>query len=307
MNLDKLSDTVVGKLIGWVEAFVAMLPNFVVAILVIIAFWFASRLVYKVVCRALDRVQTNAAARDLVARILSLTVILVGVVVALGVLDLDDALVSILAGAGVVGLALGFAFQDLATNLISGVGLAVDRRWPFKIGDLVETNDIFGVVQKIQLRTSTIETLDGKTVILPNKQIYQSKVINYSATGRRRVDVECGISYGDNLEKVTSVVKEAIESLECRDKSQEVDFFYSSFGDSSINFVARFWIKYDKQPDFLKAQSDGIFALKKAFDEHDIMIPFPIRTLDFGIRGGETIAQVLSSAPLTLKSGSISE
>ena len=305
MNLDKLSDTVVGKLIGWVEAFVAMLPNFVVAVLVVIAFWFASRLVNKGVSRALDRMQTNAAARDLVARILSLTVILLGVVVALGVLDLDEALVSILAGAGVVGLALGFAFQDLASNLISGVGLAVNQRWPFKIGDLVETNDIFGTVQKIQLRTSTIETLDGKTVILPNKQIYQSKVINYSATGRRRVDVECGISYGDNLEKVTSVVKRTIEGLDCRDKSEGVQFFYSGFGDSSINFVARFWIKYDKQPDFLKAQSDGIIALKKAFDEHDIMIPFPIRTLDFGIRGGKTLGQVLSSAPLTVKSGSM--
>jgi small conductance mechanosensitive channel len=305
MNLDKLSETLVGKLIGWVEAFVAMLPNFVVAILVVIAFWFASRLVYKLVCRALDRVQTNAAARDLMARILSLAIILIGVVVALGVLNLDKALASVLAGAGIIGLALGFAFQDLASNLISGVGLAMNQRWPFKIGDLVETNDVFGVVKKIQLRTSTIETLDGKTVFLPNRQIYQSTVINHSATGRRRVDVECGISYGDNLEKVASVVKKAIEGLDCRDKSKEVQFFYSGFGDSSINFVAHFWIQYDKQPDFLNAQSDGILALKKAFDEHDIMIPFPIRTLDFGIRGGKTLSQVLSSAPLTVKSGAM--
>ncbi len=305
MNLNDLLETLVGKLTGWVEAFVGMLPNFVVAILVLVAFWFASRLAYKGVCRALDRVQTNAAARDLMARILSLTIILIGVVVALGVLNLDKALASVLAGAGVVGLALGFAFQDLASNLISGVGLAMNQRWPFKIGDLVETNEVFGVVKKIQLRTSTLETLDGKIVFLPNKQIYQSKVINHSATGRRRVDVECGISYGDNLEKVTSVVKKAIEGLDCRDKSEDVQFFYSGFGDSSINFVARFWIKYEKQPDFLKAQSDGILALKKAFDEHDIMIPFPIRTLDFGIRGGKTLGQVLSSAPLTVKSGSM--
>jgi small conductance mechanosensitive channel len=296
MNLDNLLGTLVGKLQSWVEAFVEMLPNLIVAVLVLTTFWFISRLVHKGVCRALDRVQTNAAARDLMARIISVAIVLLGVVVALGVLNLDKALASILAGAGVVGLALGFAFQDLASNLISGVGLAVNQRWPFKIGDLVETNDVFGVVKKIQLRTSTIETLDGKTVILPNKQIYQGKVVNHSATGRRRVDVECGISYGDDLKKVTSVVQKAIEELNGRDQSRDVQFFFTGFGDSSINFVVRFWIEYDQQANFLQAQSDGIFALKKALDDNDIMIPFPIRTLDFGIRGGEKLADVLSSA-----------
>ncbi len=296
MNLDNLLGTLVGKLQSWVEAFVEMLPNLIVAILVLATFWFISRLAYKGICRALDRVQTNAAARDLMARIISVAIILLGVVVALGVLNLDKALASILAGVGVVGLALGFAFQDLASNLISGVGLAVNQRWPFKIGDLVETNDVFGVVKKIQLRTSTIETPDGKIVILPNKQIYQSKVINHSATGRRRVDVECGISYGDDLEKVTSVVQKAIEDLGGRDQSRDVQFFFSGFGDSSINFVVRFWIAYEQHTDFLRAQSDGILALKKALDDNDIMIPFPIRTLDFGIRGGEKLADVLSSA-----------
>ena len=299
MNLNNLLETLVGKLQSWVEAFIEMLPNLVVAILVLVTFWFISRLVHKGICRALDRVQTNTAARDLMARIISVAIVLLGVVVALGVLNLDKALASILAGAGVVGLALGFAFQDLASNLISGVGLAVNQRWPFKIGDLVETNDVFGIVKKIQLRTSTIETLDGKIVILPNKQIYQSKVVNHSATGRRRVDVECGISYGDDLEKVTSVVQKAMEDLDGRDESRDVQFFFSGFGDSSINFVVRFWIEYEQQTDFLRAQSDGVLALKKALDENDIMIPFPIRTLDFGIRGGENLAEVLSSKPLT--------
>lgn len=110
-----------------------------------------------------------------------------------------------------------------------------------------------------------------------------------------RVDLQCGISYGDDLEKVKSVAMGAIDSVSSRNTERDVEFFYEEFGDSSINFVARFWIEYGGHQDFLAARSEGIMRLKKAFDENDIMIPFPIRTLDFGIKGGERLATVLES------------
>jgi small-conductance mechanosensitive channel len=194
---------------------------------------------------------------------------------------------------------VGFAFQDLAGNIISGVGLAVHQKWPFKIGDVVETNDVFGVVEKIFLRTSIIRTLDGKMVVIPNKQIYQNKVVNYSASGRRRVDIECGVSYGDDLQKVKRVVSHALAGIESRDESRDVDVFFTSFGNSSIDLVGRFWVDYEKQPDFLEAQSDAVIAIKQAFDANDIVIPFPIRTLDFGIRGGKPLGDVLTAVGST--------
>jgi small conductance mechanosensitive channel len=190
-----------------------------------------------------------------------------------------------------VGLALGFAFQDLAGNLISGVGLAVHRKWPFKIGDLVETNGVFGKVEKIHLRTSLIRTLDGKLVVVPNKHIYQNEVTNYTVSGRRRVDVECGVSYGENLEHVRDVVRDALRGVCGQEDPDAVEVFFTGFGASSIDLVGRFWIDYAKQPDFLQARSDAVIAVKTAFDEHDITIPFPIRTLDFGIRGGQRLSE----------------
>ena len=291
MPLDQIYQDVMGKLSKWAETFGETLPNIIVALLALALFWLLARVACSASDRALRRFDTHEAARDLISRIVRIGVLLAGVVVALGVMNLDKALASILAGAGIVGLALGFAFQDLAGNLISGVGLAIHQRWPFKIGDVVETNDVFGVVEKIYLRTSIIRMLDGKTAVIPNKQIYQNKVLNHSASGTRRVDLACGVSYGDDLEKVRQVVMDTLASIEPRDRSRDVEVFFTGFGSSSIDLVGRFWVDYEKQPDFLDAQSRAIMAVKKAFDANDIVIPFPIRTLDFGIRGGKPLAE----------------
>lgn len=293
MEWDHVYEEVIGKLTSWGNTFAEMLPNLLVAILVIILFWVFARFACSAADRALQRVNTHTAARQLISSFLRVGILIAGVVVALGVLNLDKALASILAGAGIAGLAIGFAFQDLAGNIISGIGLAVNQKWPFKIGDIIETNDVFGVVDQIHLRTSIIRTLDAKMVVIPNKQIYQSPVVNYSVSGTRRVDVSCGVSYGDELAKVKKVVEKALSGLSMRDSSKDVEVFFEEFGNSSINFVGRFWVDYKRHPDVLDARSAAIVAIKQAFDENDIMIPFPIRTLDFGIRGGEKLAEML--------------
>ncbi len=296
MELDQVYEEVGGKLTSWANTFAEMLPNLLVAILVVVIFWVIARFACSAAERALGRVNTHAAARQLISSFLRVGILIAGVVVALGVLNLDKALASILAGAGIAGLAIGFAFQDLAGNIISGIGLAVNQKWPFKIGDIIETNGVFGVVDQIHLRTSIIRTLDAKMVVIPNKQIYQSPVVNYSVAGTRRVDVSCGISYGDDLEKVKKVVEKALSGLSTRDTSKDVEVFFEEFGGSSINFIGRFWVDYKRHPDFLDARSEAIIAIKRAFDENDIMIPFPIRTLDFGIRGGEKLEEMLAKS-----------
>lgn len=126
--------------------------------------------------------------------------------------------------------------------------------------------------------------------VIPNKQIYQNKVLNHSASGTRRVDLACGVSYGNDLEKVRRVVMDMPDGIDGRDRSREAEVFFTGFGSSSIDLVGRFWVDYEKHPDFLDAQSRAIIAIKKAFDANDIVIPFPIRNLDFGIRGGQPLA-----------------
>ncbi|HSN82831.1 MAG TPA: mechanosensitive ion channel family protein [Polyangiales bacterium] len=301
MDFQSAYEKLIEKLWGWVESFVGMLPNLAVAILVLVLFWVTSVAAAAAAKRALIRLRTRPSIQGLIVTLLRIVILFTGLMVALGILNLDKALTSILAGAGIVGLALGFAFQDLAANFISGVGLSLHRTHPFKVGDLIETNDVFGTVEKITLRTTELRTLDGKQITIPNKHVYQDRLTNHSFSGERRVDLSCGISYGEDLEKVRRVSIEAIRGVENRNEDREVELYFQDFGDSSINFVVWFWITFRKQTDYLGAMSDAVMRLKKAFDQNDITIPFPIRTLDFGIKGGERLGETLANTPIKLE------
>lgn len=281
------------KVGGWVEGFVAMLPNLVVAVVVVMLFALLARLGHSLAHRALVRVGRASPATALLARVAQFAILVAGVLVALSVLQLDKVVTSLLAGAGIIGLAAGFAFQDLGANFVSGVALSMRSRYPFEVGDLIETNDVLGTAEQIYLRTTVIRTLDGQAVVIPNKKIFEEKLMNYSGDPYRRVDVSCGISYGEDLREVKRVVTAAIEAMEGRLAHRSVEFFWTGYGGSSIDFVVRFWIPFRKQPEYLEATSEAIMRIKEAFREHDITIPFPIRTLDFGIKGGEALREML--------------
>lgn len=289
-EIGNASTIVIDKLEGWVNTFLEMLPNFVIAILVLILFYIISIVVRRLLSTVLHRFMKNESVVQLILAISNVLVILIGLIIALGVLNLTQAVTSMLAGIGIVGLALGFAFQDAAANLISGVSMAVKS--PIFVGDIIESNDVFGRVKEIGLRATIISTPQGQDVVLPNRLIFQNLYKHYTINGERRIDLGCGISYGENLRQVKEITTKAIESIPFLMENKKVEFFFEEFGDSSINFVVRYWVKFYKQPDYLEAQSEGVMRIKEAFDKNGITIPFPIRTLDFGIKGGEKLSEV---------------
>ncbi len=285
-------DIVIGKVEDWVQTFFEMLPNFVVALFVLILFYVLGKVARKVINNLLSKVTANRTITSLLETIIGISILGIGVFIALSVLQLDGAVTSLLAGAGIIGLALGFAFQDIASNFISGVILSI--RHPFGIGDIIETNEFYGTVIKLNLRNTIIKTVTGQIVYIPNKRVFENPLQNYTLTGLRRIDLACGISYGDDLENVRKVTTSAVNMVENVLSEKGIEFYYDEFGNSSINFKIRFWVKFRTNPDFWEARSEAIMAIKKAFDENDIMIPFPIRTLDFGIRGGEKLDSMLA-------------
>jgi small-conductance mechanosensitive channel len=238
-------------------------------------------------------VSANKTVINLLETIISISIIGIGVFIALSILKFDDAVTSLLAGAGIIGLALGFAFQDIASNFISGVILSI--RHPFGIGDIISTNDYYGTVAKLNLRNTIIRTVTGQIVYIPNKKVFENPLENFTATGERRIDLSCGVSYGDDLEKAREVATKAVDDLKHVKSDRGIEFYFEEFGSSSINFKIRFWVPFTKNPDFWDARSEAIIAITKAFDENDIMIPFPIRTLDFGIKGGEKLDSMLAA------------
>lgn len=264
---------------SWTDSFMDKLPSILLAAFVVFVFVVIGRIIRIYIRKAGNKISNNVAVGNLVALISYIGVIIVGLVIALNILNLSGAATSIVAGAGIAGVALGFAFQDIAANFISGIILSIQR--PMKIGDLVETNDIFGIVKHINLRSTEIETLNGQYIHVPNQDILLNPLIDYSHKKVRRIELTIGVAYNSDLKLARDTALTAINSLPMVSDDHPVDLYYNEFSDSSINFTARFWTPFKKQIDFLSAQSEAIIAIKRAFDKEGITIPFPMRTIEF--------------------------
>jgi len=278
---------------------IQLLPNLIVALLLLLLFVFFARLIRRGVARLLTRFMHNEAVVRLIAKLAYIFVIAIGILISLEVLHLERTVTSLLAGIGVIGLGLGIAFQDLAANFISGVSMAMKNQ--VKIGDLIKTGEYYGTVTYVGLRETIIRTITGQDVIIPNKEIYQNPMIHYTAHKKRRIDLAIGVSYGEDLEHVERVTLEAIRGLNCLLKGQDVQLYFNQFASSSINLEVQYWISFRTHAEYVSAVSEGIKAVKAAYNANGITIPFPIRTLDFGIKGGTPLAEVLSDSPKTGK------
>ncbi|MFK3976670.1 mechanosensitive ion channel family protein [Shewanella vesiculosa] len=290
--LDKFWQLINEKLQGWLEAGIKHLPNFIVAFLLAMFFGLLAKYVGRVVRKVLHKALESEQIADLLSSIIKMLVLLTGLFIALEFLGLTGTVTSLLAGAGIIGLALGFAFQDMAENLIAGIAMGI--RKPFQIGDVVEAGDVFGTVKTINLRNTLVETFFGQIEVIPNKILFRNVLTNYTVTGVRRIEVPVGISYADDPEKAAGAIEEAINACDFVIKKEQTAVFAKGFADSSINLVVWFWIDYPGDTGFMKARHTAVVEIKKALEKADILIPFPIRTLDFGAKGGEKLNTLLS-------------
>jgi small-conductance mechanosensitive channel len=291
MNLREAVAALADKLAGWMREVVVNLPNVLVALLVVALFWFLGRVVRRLLERLLGRVSHNVAVTRLLTSTSFLLVLAAGVFIALGVLKLDKTVMSLLAGAGVAALVLGFAFQDIAANMMAGILLSI--RHPFRPGHLCEILDHEGVIEEVDLRFTVMRTLQGQMVFLPNKEVLGHPIKNFTLTGKRRVDLELGVSYGDDLELAKRLAAEAVTDVSRRDKSRDIEVFYTAVADSAIKMIVRIWVDYERQRDFLEARSQAIQRIKAAFDQNGVTMPYPLRTLDFGVKGGTPLSDML--------------
>jgi small conductance mechanosensitive channel len=297
VDIGKAWNLLAAKVMGWARDFILLLPNLAVAVAVLIGFWLLAKLARNLLHRLLRRVSHSEQVNRVLGQAVFLALVATGLFIALGILGLQKTVASLLAGAGIIGLALGFAFQDIAANFMAGIYLSIEH--PFRAGHLIASKDIQGIVKRVHLRWTEIRTPQGQIILVPNKQVFENPITNFSATGQRRVDLKAGVSYGDDLEEVRRVAVQALEQVASRKPDTEVELFFEELSESSINLEARFWIDFtSKQSDYLRAKSEAIERLKKAFDQNGITMPFPTRTLDFAVKGGETLGQTLEEAEI---------
>ncbi len=290
MDINKAYQIIANKLLLWLKELIRLLPNIALATLVLVLGFLIAKWLKKIACKIFTRFIHNDTLNNLFSSLVYIFVLGVTIFVALSILNLDKAVTSILAGAGIIGLALAFAFQDIASNFMSGIFLSIRR--PLHTGDIVQIKEYMGKITQINLRDTVLRTFQGQMVIIPNKEVLQNPIENYSLLGKRRMDLTVGVSYGDDLQKVKSVTLKALEGIEGLTKDDEITFFYKEFGDSSINFDVRLWVHTPEQPEYLQVRSEAVMRIKQAYDENNITIPFPIRTLDFGIKGGVPLKEI---------------
>lgn len=292
-SLQKIMD----KLESWLDILITNLPNILVALIVLVTSYFISKLIYRLAFKVTNRQIKQVSVSKIVARGASIVIVLAGLFLALGALNLGQALTGLLTGAGISGLVIGLALQGTLSNTISGIVLSFRKN--IRIGDWIETNGYSGEVIDINVNYFVLREADNNTVILPNKTIHENPFKNYSLTSKMRVTIECGVGYESDLEKVEQVTKETISKFyNQKDIGKEVEFYYTEFGASSINYITRFWVDGESSLEKLRAKSKCIIEIKKAYKREGFNIPFPIRTLQFdnklslnGIEKEEMVSQ----------------
>jgi len=221
-----------------------------------------------------DRVEWTEQTHKLVERVIKYGIWIAAFFVILEILGLKGAVTTALAGAGVAGIAIGFAAKDTLSNFISGIFLYSDRT--FNIGDTVEIDGKVGKVIDIHLRNTVIKGFDNKLITIPNSKTAESMVINYSRESTRRVDIPVGIAYEADLEKAEKIILDIIKKDPDFLDDPKPNVVVTGFGDFSVNLEARAWIKNEG---FLDKKVKLMKQIKIAFDKNGIEIPYPKRVM----------------------------
>ncbi|MEM8638360.1 MAG: mechanosensitive ion channel family protein [Cyanobacteria bacterium P01_G01_bin.54] len=179
---------------------------------------------------------------------------------------------------GLGSVAIGFAFQDIFKNFLSGILLLLQE--PFAIGDQIAVGDYEGTVERIDIRTTTLRTYQGEEVLLPNSDVLTSAVQVRTAFEHRRTDLAVGVDYNTPLKSTIALLETTLAQIPTVVPHPPVEVDVASFGDSSIDFLVRYWTRSD-QASVRRTQTQAIVAIKQAFDQSNISIPYPIRTLYF--------------------------
>ena len=276
-QLESSYSKLTGKMSDWFDLLILNLPNFLIALIVFILAYWLSRNLQGWSNKYLKKIIKQPSIRGLISNIASVLTIILGLFLALSILNLDGTLKSLLAGAGVAGLAISLALQGTLSNSFSGLFIAIKDE--INVGDWIETNGFSGKVIEIDLRNTKIKESDNNIVVLPNKLILDNPFKNYGLTSRIRTSITCGIGYESDLSLVKKVAIQTIEDIYKPDNGEQIEFYYTEFGSSSIDFLLRFWVDAKENLTALEVKSEAIIKLKDAFNRNDIDIPFPIRTI----------------------------
>jgi small conductance mechanosensitive channel len=257
------------------DKLIDFLPALVRALIVLVAFYLVYRGVIGVVRRLTGRANADPAVREIGLKLLRYAFFGFAAIMALAQLGFDVG--SMLAGLGIVGLAVGLAAQETLANLIAGLTILWDR--PFRIGDNVTIAGTFGQVKQIGMRATRIMTVDRLDAIVPNKSILDEQIINHTSSPQLRLPVPVGIAYKEDSRKAREVLIAAVADHPLILDEPAPAVVVKALGESSVDLELRVWLRDPY------TEREALFEMtelaKIALDDAGIEIPFPQRTLHF--------------------------
>ncbi|NHA69309.1 mechanosensitive ion channel family protein [Phycicoccus flavus] len=227
--------------------------------------------------RALDHGEPGRVLGRQLGRILSVVVVVVGLVWALG--EVGVAVAPALGALGLTGVAVAFAAQDILQNFIAGIIIQIRR--PFRVGDQVTLMEYDGTVRDVDMRAVRLHTFDGLDVVLPAREVLATAIVNHTRTPTRRTTLEIGVRYDTDLEHARAVVLRAATAVDGVLAEPATAVWVREFADSAIVLELMYWHASDIAT-LRRVRSDVAVAVKRALDAADVEIPFPQRVLHWG-------------------------
>ncbi|MCP4123314.1 MAG: mechanosensitive ion channel [Bacteroidetes bacterium] len=232
--------------------------------------WLITRIIIRLVYKAMNKRNVESGKVFAITRILKYVLYTIFFIIALQLLDLN--LGGLLIGASALLIGIGIGLQQIFYDLFSGLIMLFERK--VQVGDFVDMDGMYGRVDRIDMRTSILRTLDNISVVVPNSKLISENVINWSSSrGLARFSIPVGVVYGSDVNKVKDVLISCAMEHEKILKKPASTVLFRDFGESALNFDLLFWSRHFKEIEIIK--SDMHFAIEKAFGDNKIIIAFP--------------------------------
>lgn len=268
-SLDTALENIKNNFGALVQRAIEMSPNFIIALLIILGFHFLSKFIANKTTLILQRISDNLALIDLIGRLTRIIILAMGLFLALGILHLDKTVTSLIAGIGIIGLALSFAFQHVASDVLSGV--IISMRKSISVGDLIESNGVFGNVIKIDVRTTRIMNVKGQIEEIPNRLVTDNVSKDYSLSGFRRIDINGRINFSEDLTALRQQVETEMSKFDFIYTPKQPNMVYKDLDFEKVTFALRVWMNFSNADgEFLNARSAILEKLSVIFREQGI-------------------------------------
>ena len=258
------------------ESLLEAIPRIGIGVAIFVIALVAAKLIRRFLTPVLTKRRTESFGR-VVSKLIAWLIIAFGFLFGVAAIFPSVKPVDLLAGLGIFSIAIGFAFQDILSNLLAGILLLI--RQPFEAGDQIEVSGERGTVQAITIRETQIKTFDGEKIIIPNAEVYQNVIRVQTAYGPKRTTIGIGLDDWEDLDRATEVITGALDGIDGIEPDPAIQVYFHEFADSTTNLEVRYWTQ-PEQAEVRRMLDLAVRAIAAALKEASIAMPSPITEID---------------------------